>query len=229
MRVRYNLQQPLPFRYSDSVGITARVLDWDGDGLLDVAAHNLEPTAFYVYRNIGTKTKPLYKYDTKERKVYTIEQIWGVYGYDRAEKCQHYYAYDIADWNNDGKWDVVPGVILHLNRGTNAAPNYENTGPFMIGGKPYPYLNKYTGTRQADLDGDGLKDLFVFGSFAPAGMYATEGIAKAKAEVNNPGYDPERSTWVRPRLHFCKNVGTNEQPRFDSIQDMLFGGVKLEA
>lgn len=227
MPVTYNLRQPLPFRHVVTPDSTAHIRDLDGDGLYEIITRNSFPKKVYVFDNVGTRQEPRYHFDTRQQ--YNISPVDGDYGSDRKYKYQHYYAFDVADWNNDGQWDVIPGVILHSNRGTNTAPKFENMGPFTVGGTPYPYLCKYKSCRQADLDGDGVKDLIVFSkTSSEPGMYPGEAGAKAREEMGKEGWDVNKTPRPRPRLHFCKNAGTNENPKFDKIEDILLGGMTVD-
>jgi len=72
------------------------VIDWDGDGRKDLLAGSEGPK-IYFYRNIGTdKTPQLAKGELLALK--------GP-GFEAGYRCR----IDVADWNNDGKLDLLVG------------------------------------------------------------------------------------------------------------------------
>ena len=78
----------------------------DGDGLPDIIGHNLEPDKIFVWHNLGNKSQPRFLF--KQRSVYEIHPVWGVYGYNRDTR-QHDYDFDIADWDGDSDYDMLIG------------------------------------------------------------------------------------------------------------------------
>jgi hypothetical protein len=74
------------------------VVDWDGDGKKDLLA-GTESDKVLFYRNVGTDTRP--KLDRAKKL-----DLQGK-GFDDGYRCR----VEVADWNNDGKMDLLVGNI----------------------------------------------------------------------------------------------------------------------
>ncbi len=79
------------------------LVDWDGDGKLDIMFGTERPT-IYFFRNIGTNQNP---------KLETGKQI-SLAGDDFSEgyRCR----IDVTDWNEDGKLDILVGNFYSKQR-----------------------------------------------------------------------------------------------------------------
>lgn len=99
MRVRYNLQQPLPFCYSDSVGITARVLDWDGDSDYDLMVGWLAGRVIFC-ENTGSNKSPKFRTEflTSQGETFRVDFTAG---------CSA--GVWVYDWDGDGMLDLLGG------------------------------------------------------------------------------------------------------------------------
>ncbi|KPL24732.1 MAG: hypothetical protein AMJ75_02905 [Phycisphaerae bacterium SM1_79] len=79
------------------------LVDWDGDGKLDLLFGTERPEV-YFFRNIGTKQKPKLEPGKK------IELIGD--DFSRGYRCR----IDVTDWNGDGKLDVLAGNFYSHKR-----------------------------------------------------------------------------------------------------------------
>ena len=79
------------------------VTDWNGDGKTDLLAGTEDPKV-YFFRNTGTREKPeLAPGVPLDLKV------------DEPSRCYRFRP-EVADWNNDGKLDVLVGDICSSER-----------------------------------------------------------------------------------------------------------------
>ncbi|MBN1670516.1 MAG: VCBS repeat-containing protein [Kiritimatiellae bacterium] len=125
------------------------LVDWNGDGLLDVVVGNIEGKLI-LFRNLGGSGGPVFS-DGEE--VPGIERLM--------------YPYPVfADWDNDGRNELILGhrdgtVIVYANAGTDSEPRYARQDvarhadgrPVDVGLLSHPCV--------ADLTGSGRKDLLV--------------------------------------------------------------------
>lgn len=94
---------------------SAYVVDWDGDGKNDLLVGSDGPKIRF-YRNLGSNKKPkLAKAEAPELK-------------GPGSDAGYRWRFDVADWNNDGKKDLLVG-------------NYFSSGK-IIGGNIWLFLGK---------------------------------------------------------------------------------------
>lgn len=155
------------------------------------------------------------------------------------------------DWNNDGLQDIVVGdgpgyVHLYLNKGTAHMPdldsgsNIEAGGvPINVGGRAAPAVD--------DWNGDGKKDLLVGNFDGNIKIFLNEGTDTApvfNSSYNlmfSNGREVNIGTRIAPRIfdwdrdgmkdilagefegniYFLRNMGTNNNPVFDSSEKLL--------
>lgn len=117
------------------------------------------------------------------------------------------------DWNNDGKKDMVAGeggdyssegtihAFVYLNKGTNAAPVFEDSIPILVGGNPL--IEKRLTPVMCDLNCDGKKDL-IYGGYS-GNLYYCENAGT----VGNPSFPKseiivtgDESNACPPRVNF---------------------------
>ncbi len=165
------------------------IVDWDNDGLLDFLLGD-SPGYLQWYRNIGTKTQPIFK----EAVLLEVDGKVFVQKY-----CP---AFCSVDWDDDGDLDLIYGkeplgkVFYLENTGTRSEPYLESRGqlkcdgkPLRTPGKPFPDQRdpsdgwggrEYMSTPSVvDWDGDGDKDLML-GSYTGGQVYFCENIRNEK-------------------------------------------------
>ena len=168
----------------------AMAADWDGDGKTDLLGRILYSTCFddpwwgvAFWRNVGTNNDPRY---------------------DRAIRLQadgrviqdHYGAYQLVDWNSDGRLDLLCGI--GGGRESNSLKVYLNTGrrdafglPLLAVGPRVDWQRQGTlnyDMRLLDWGGRGVLDLFT---------------------LHNSN-----------RIAYFENTGTRRQPRYAPVRKL---------
>lgn len=195
------------------------LLDWDGDGLLDVFLPNSSMMAFAVHLNEGAKGAPKFGHSVGYPVNLTETE---------PQTTEHNQTFATCDLNSDGLFDMIffDGQLrLAYNTGSKHGPNhwyYPNIPQFFPGsekmiqenasfstGPESMYWNKGIFARQvltltvADWDGDGLDDLLIsrFKGEAPgvkptggAEQWTPSGRALA-SKPTNPLPSPDEPTY----------------------------------
>ncbi|MFZ3064781.1 MAG: VCBS repeat-containing protein [Nitrospirota bacterium] len=120
--------------------------DWNEDGKKDIIAGS-DSGQVYVYFNNGTNSQPIFDRPVK------------IPGAEVMRLSDPY----IADWNSDGKKDVIVGqssgeVSVFINNGSNQSPLFAgeiklNDGALDVG--------QYSSLSMVDWNADGKKDLLI--------------------------------------------------------------------
>ncbi|MHB9071063.1 MAG: FG-GAP repeat domain-containing protein [Sedimentisphaerales bacterium] len=237
IRIKYNTHQQIPFRMVSGMGSHLRAYDWNGDGRVDLVDIDcgFGPTKIFAAINVGTNKYPRFCEDNVNiTPIHPQDDGSGNFRYYAPDKklIQHYYGFEIVDLDNDRLPDFLAGgLILHRNIGTKSNPVFKYAGPILINGKPFPYNSHYTTARFADFDGDGKRDLLI-SVLAYTGnsekLISEDAIInptrKAYENCTKPDWDIKSSTWPVPHLFFCKNVGTNKEPIFKTMEEVLING-----
>ncbi|HQP99334.1 MAG TPA: VCBS repeat-containing protein, partial [bacterium] len=125
---------------------TPRAVDWNGDGLLDLAV-SAESVLFYP--NIGSKTKPLFEIDNTPPP-----SQWGSVALPGMQ---------FLDWDGDGKLDIASGVSVFRNTGKGNPGVYESGFNVLPQGQSISHLSgigdDWVWQRLIDFDLDGNIDI----------------------------------------------------------------------
>jgi hypothetical protein len=158
----------------ESFGSWMAMVDWDDDGDLDILVGTFDGMMF-LRRNEGSRTKP----------VYGTENEWVMVGSKRLcvpdgrphNDHGHHAAPVIADWDGDGRWDIVTGshdggVYWYRNIGERGRPKFappvalipkhEGLGyDELLDAKKEPRPGIRSQIAVADYDGDGKLDILL--------------------------------------------------------------------
>jgi hypothetical protein len=117
------------------------VIDWNGDGVLDLVAGNSEGRVLF-FANTGTDDAPRFlpgvALTAGGRPIHIQAGYQG--SVQGVQEARWGYASPIAvDWNGDGRPDIVMGditgnITVYLNRGTKQAPALEAARPIYCDG-----------------------------------------------------------------------------------------------
>ena len=144
----------LPCSYT-CMGLFPRVVYWDADDRKDLIVGQTDGTVV-LYTNVGSDDAPTFDAGT----VLQVGPAGAKTDIDVGSRATP----TVADWNQDGKKDLVVGaydgrIHLFINDGTDAMPDFpaEDFAQFGAADLVVPGLRSSPDVR--DLDGDGKKDL----------------------------------------------------------------------
>ena len=126
---------------------TPRLIDWTGDGLLDLVVS--AGTNIYLFRNVGTAREPL-----SEAHTHPLPSRWGTASLDATQ---------FLDWEHDGLLDAVNAPFISRNTGRGSPGIFEKPFSILHEGQVISHLSgigdDWRYQRLYDLDADGLLDL----------------------------------------------------------------------
>ncbi len=140
------------------------VVDWDNDGKKDLLLGEIQSAGIRLFKNKGTDAKPYFP----DSEYLQAEGTMLMVGFS----CAHSVCPYVADWNNDGKKDLIvgttPGYVgVYLNVGTNDSPMFGSSTedpPAMFAlsaeGKDID-VGEQAAPCVTDWNNDGKKDLLV--------------------------------------------------------------------
>jgi hypothetical protein len=140
------------------------VVDWNGDGLLDlihadagvrekVDPKGLDTVSLYLrYRSDGgqlhLKEPEPFRFSDGDLFQLTIPYRHG---------------FEVADWDGDGDWDVFTNerfkLYVYVNEGSNGSPAFARRRLIRMYGEPIEISHHETSVKIVDWDGDGVRDL----------------------------------------------------------------------
>lgn len=149
-----------------SFGSWPAVVDWDGDGDLDLLIGSFDGSVFRR-ENVGTRTQPQW-----------AEAAIGITADGQAIQGNAHACPAVADWDGDGRWDLLLGwsdgsVCWFPNLGDGKQPRFGASRPLVAARSKDKSLTQYVepgadptpGVRAqiavVDHDGDGKLDLVV--------------------------------------------------------------------
>jgi len=126
-------------------------VDLNGDGRMDILSGSYPGELYVFYRKANGTYAAAEKLKNRNGRFINV---------GRASSLT------VADWNGDGKLDLVTGnidgaVFLLTNEGTAQAPAFANATRLMAKGKPVVAEGGDAGPCLADWDGDGKLDLLL--------------------------------------------------------------------
>jgi FG-GAP-like repeat len=179
---------------------TPRAVDFNGDGLLDLAVS--ANTQIYLYENVGTATQPMWAAHSTAMK-----SDWGASSLGATQ---------LIDWDGDGLLDRVNRYSVRLNTGQGNPGIYGAAFSVLPSGQTISHLSgigdDWSWQRLFDLDGDGLVDAMDADHDGKIWFHRNEGTAGAPT-FDTTGY-------------FLKRVDGNpidvgpgpDAPSFDILQ-----------
>jgi len=174
------------------------VVDWNGDGKKDLVLGNFDGEIL-VYINRGADESPSFDEEPYELDVKVFS---------------HAVPFIVKNYNN-GLFDMLSGcadgrVYRFYNAGSDTSPGFSNPEPIKTDRFPVQF-NGNTNVIAVDWDGDGLEDLVV-----SERMTSQEAGREGQAALTGKEKDRHYS-----RVYFIKNVGTNEEPRYNDVEEIL--------
>ena len=150
-------------------------MDWNENGKKDLLSGDANGR-INIFNNIGTDANPVFLLST-------YLKLGLINDFD----CSAYSMPEIADWNNDGKKDVLCGnyagnVYLLLNIGTNDSPSFSSSSLIQDGSSNLN-VGTYASPVVIDWNKDGKKDLLC-GNYAGNILYFEN-----KGTDNSPSFN----------------------------------------
>ena len=156
---------------SGCMGCFPRVVQWDGDGKKDFLVGHSVGTIM-VYLNIGTDASPVFD----DGRYLQVGPAGGKVNINVGGRP----ALTVADWDNDGRKDLVVGakdgtVRLFINAGTDAAPDFLAESRVQMGTSNLIVPTTRASVVVDELTGDGKKDLLAGNTEGQVLLYTNVG------------------------------------------------------
>ena len=147
----------LVFGSSGCLGAFPRMFDWNADGLQDLVVGRSDGTITLML-NTGTAAAPVFAAGTALQA--------GAIGAKTTIDVGDRATLDIADWNSDGRVDLIVGALdgkvrVYLNRVATGTPDLDEAFVVRSGAGELVVPTGRSSPVLADLNGDGRKDLLL--------------------------------------------------------------------
>jgi hypothetical protein len=215
---------------SGCLGCFPRVVYWDADAHKDLLVGQADGTV-KIFLNIGTDESPTFDSGT-------ALQV-GFPGSDADLDVGSRATPTTADWNNDGKTDLVVGgldgkIHIYLNCGCGGAvpPHFylsQPSGQFaQANGQDLVVYGNRSSPEILDLDGDGRKDLLTGNTNGQLLFYRNVGTDSEPnfadySLVESSGIDIDLPGSPRSRPFVCYWTGDGHFGPIDGYLDVLIG------
>lgn len=166
------------------------MVDWNGDGKKDLIVGN-KNGKISLFFNKGEDNAPVFPSE----------------GLQTLISVDSFAMPFIADWNNDGKFDVICGsgdgkVYIFINEGNAKFPKFGKPQALQVNNKELK-LPSPTSVVALDWDDDGKTDLLV-----------------SHKEVVEEGPTPERKNIIPLGVYLLLHSGTKEKPEFKELKPL---------
>ena len=164
------------------------MVDWNADGKKDLLVGNSRGNV-YVFFNMGDNSQPRFSDDGMKTQI----------------SVSNYATPYVADWNGDGKFDIICGssdgkVYIFINGGDNKNHAFGKSQTLQVNNKDLR-LPSHTSVVPLDWDDDGKIDLLVVN----------------KEVIEQIGGRSEKTTFG---IFLLMNTGTKEKPEFREMKPL---------
>lgn len=183
------------------------VVDWDGDGVLDLLSGDVEGQVWLLKQKAGS---PGHLFEQPE-------QIGSM-------KTGSFAAPAAADVNGDGKWDVIVGdgdgtLSLFENTGTDGSPKFAGRQPMKLADGTALKVTGPAAPNAVDWNGDGVLDLLVGDGEGYVHLYAGE-IADGRTVWQHQGKLSAEDSEVKAASYAAPHAADWNE---DGVLDLLVG------
>ena len=180
---------------------SVRAADWNNDGKMDLIAGDTDGYV-WLFRNLAGRKVPLFAPGERLR---AGNAALKVYGEEPEARAAGYARPDVADWNNDGRKDLLVAdgrgwLTLFLNQGTDAAPVLGRGRRMSANGHPIDGTSRGS-VHVTDFNNDGRKDvLFGMVGEGPSRHYDWPPLNRDRTRDRGILYYPNVGTDAAPVL-----------------------------
>ncbi|MGD9109358.1 MAG: VCBS repeat-containing protein [Phycisphaerales bacterium] len=209
---------------SGCMGCFPRVVYWDDDDYKDLLAGRADGTV-KIFLNINNDNDPCFDGGT----LLQVGPVGSKVNIDVGSRATSI----IADWNSDGRKDLVVGaydgrVHLFINEGTDTEPNFLVETYAQDGGADLDVSFGRSSPVVLDVDYDGRKDLLTGNTNGQLLFYRNVGTDEnptfsGYVAVESNGVPIDLSGTPRSRPDVCYWTGDGYFGRIDAYPDVLIG------